>query len=58
MKATNLGPGVADASVDTFRLLKADPILVESANKKTTVHKEGLALKVDALVKQRVEFHN
>jgi hypothetical protein len=57
VKATNLGPGVSDLTMDTFRLLKNDPILVESANNKNTDHKEGLARKVDDLVKQRVEFH-
>lgn len=27
VKATNLGPGVSDTTMDTFRLLKSDPVL-------------------------------
>ena len=57
VKATNLGPGVSQMTMDTFRLLKNDPIILNSAENKNILAKEGLAAKVDDLVKQRDEFN-
>ena len=56
--ATNLGPGVPDATVDTFRLLKNDPKLINMQENKKQDFSNSLAKKVDVLVKQREEFHN
>jgi hypothetical protein len=56
--ATNLGPGVPQVAMDTFRLLKNDPIkLIQLANKQNDI-KDSLAKQVDVLVKQRDEFQN
>ena len=43
--------------LDTFRLLKNDPVIESSIQNKNIIAKEGLAVKVDSLVKQREEFH-
>ena len=54
---TNLGPGVSDMCVDTFRLLKKDPLKLQSHDSyQSQVVKESLAKKVDVLVRQKQEF--
>ena len=39
VKSTNLGPGVSQMTMDTFRLLKTDPILACSAENKNNLAK-------------------
>ena len=56
--ATNLGPGVSDMCMDTFRLLKKDPVKQSSEDGQIQVVKDSLAKKVDVLVRQRQEFEN
>ena len=56
--ATNLGPGVSDMCMDTFRLLKKDPVKQYSQEDQIQVVKESLAKKVDVLVRQKQEFEN
>ena len=56
--ATNLGPGVSDMCMDTFRLLKKDPVKQSSQEDQIQVVKESLAKKVDVLVRQKQEFEN
>ena len=51
--ATNLGPGISDLCMDTFRLLKKDPVKLHSQEGQTQVVKDSLAKKVDVLVRQR-----
>ena len=55
--AKNLGPGVSQLCMDTFRLLKADPKHdFQQVNKQNMV-KENLSKQVQSLIKQREEFH-
>ena len=49
--ATNLGPGVSEFCMDTFRLLKRDPIKASSQESQNLVVKDSLAKKVDDLVR-------
>ena len=51
IKAKNLGPGVSQMTVDAFRLLKSDPVLTLQQEEKKLIAKEGLARKVEDLVK-------
>ena len=45
--------------MDTFRLLKKDPLKLHSEqNHQNLIVKEGLARKVDDLVRQKQEFEN
>lgn len=51
VKATNLGPGVSQMTLDTFRLLKSDPILNSGQDNQKNIIKEGLSKKVDSLLR-------
>ena len=53
IRATNLGPGVSDMCMDTFRLLRTDPVLTNGQDVQTNLIKEGLTKKVDSLVRQK-----
>jgi len=56
VRAANLGPGVPQNSLDTFRLLKQDPQLQMINESQNAAVKEGLANRVDSLVRQREDF--
>jgi len=49
--ASNLGPGVAQTTLDIFRLLKNDPLKLIQQVKKQNDMKGSLAKQVDILVK-------
>ena len=55
VKATNLGPGVPQQSLDAFRLLKQaqDPLLTGMQENRNTAVKDGLDTRVDMLVRQK-----
>ena len=55
--AKNLGPGIPDATMDAFRLLKKDPIREEQQAIKSDCFKTQLTSQVRDLVKQREEFN-
>ena len=44
--------------MDTFRLLKKDPLLNVGQDEKKNLIKEDLTKKVDTLMRQRQEFHD
>ena len=57
VRATNLGPGIPDNTLNTFRLLKQDPQLMLMQKNQDTNHKNGLANLCSMLVRQREEFN-
>ena len=59
VKATNLGPGVPQQSLDAFRLLKQaqDPLLTGMQENHNEAVKDGMNTRVDMLVRQKDEFN-
>ena len=57
LKATNLGPGVAQTTLDTFKLLRKDPIRQKQYEEQGKMVQTEMAKRVDDLVKQRDEFN-
>ena len=51
--APNLGPGVSQMTMDTFRLLRNDPVLNKGQENQTNLVKDGMSKKVETLVRQR-----
>lgn len=51
LKATNLGPGVAQTTVDTFKLLRKDPIRQKQFEEQGKMVQTEMAKRVDDLVK-------
>ena len=56
--AQNLGPGVSQLAVDTFRLLKPSPKVVVQTEDRINTQKQMLNTRVNELIKQREEFEN
>lgn len=55
---SNLGPGVSQLAVDTFRLLKPSPKVVLQTEDRINKQKQNLNSRVNELIRQREEFEN